>query len=77
MVGGSRSVFWHSLAPIFVLFEGRAAQVAPRRRNTLETMAIEVREGQAATTRQMAQGAAASLGTAAVLCVSAGGKIAA
>ena len=33
---------------------------APQRHNTLQTMAIEVREGQAAAARQMAQGAAAS-----------------
>ena len=50
----------------------------PQRHNTLQTMAIEVREGQAAAARQMAQGAAASSRNTAVLCVCArGGKFAA
>ena len=40
-------------------------------------MAIEVREGQAAAARQLAQGAAASSRNTAVLCVGArGGKLA-
>ena len=48
---------------------------APQRHNTLQTMAIEVRQGQAAAARQMAHGAAASLRITAVLCVCArGGK---
>ena len=34
---------------------------AQQRHNTLQTMAVEVRGGQAAAARQMAQGAAASL----------------
>ena len=47
----------------------------PQRHNTLQTMAIEVREGQAAAARQMAQGAAASSRISAVSCVYArGGK---
>ena len=51
---------------------------APQRHNTPQTMAIEVREGQAAAARQMAQGAAASSRITDVLCVCArGGKIAA
>ena len=51
---------------------------APQRHNTLQTMAIEVCEGQAAAAPQMAQGAAASSRIAAVLCVCArGGKFAA
>ena len=42
---------------------------APQRLNTLQTMAIEVREGQAAAARQMAEGSAASSRITAVLCV--------
>ena len=51
---------------------------APQRHNTLQTMAIEVREDQAAAAWQMTQGAAASSRITAVLCVCArGGKFAA
>ena len=51
---------------------------APQRHNTLQTMAIEVREGEAAAARQMAQEAAASSRNTAVLCACAhGGKFAA
>ena len=46
---------------------------APQRHNTLQTMAIEVREGQAAAARQMTQGAAASSRFTGVLCVCARG----
>ena len=46
---------------------------APQRHKTLQTMAIEVREDQAAPARQMAQGAAASSRITAVLCVCAPG----
>ena len=50
---------------------------APQRHNTQQTMAIEVRDGQAAAARQIAQGAAASSRISAVLCVCArGGKFA-
>ena len=50
----------------------------PQRHKTLQTMAIEVREGQAAAAQQMARGAAASWRITAVLCVCArGGKFAA
>ena len=50
---------------------------APQRHNTLHTMAIEMREGQAAAARQMAQGAVAFSRITAVLCACArGGKIA-
>ena len=51
---------------------------APQRHNTLQTMANEAREGQAAGARQMAQGAATSSpNTTAVLCMCArGGKFA-
>ena len=48
---------------------------APQRHNTLQTAAIEVREGQAAAARQMAQGPAASSRITAVLCVCARGQI--
>ena len=41
---------------------------APQRHNTLQTMAIEVREGQAAAARQMAQGAAATSRITSVVC---------
>ena len=48
-----------------------------QRQSTLQTMSIEVREGQAAAARQMAQGAAASSPITAVLCVCVrGGKVA-
>ena len=48
---------------------------APQRHNTLQTMAIELRESQAAAAGQMAQGAAVSSRVIAVLCVCAhGGK---
>ena len=51
---------------------------APQRHNTLQTMAIEVRESQAAAARQMAQGTAASSRNTALLSVCArGGKFAA
>ena len=58
-------------------FEKTKHTHAPQRHNTLQTMAIEVREDQAAAARQMAQGAAAS-SRITVLCVCArGGKFAA
>ena len=41
----------------------------PQRYNTLQTMAMEVREGQAAAARQMVQGAAAPSLIAVVLCM--------
>ena len=59
--------------------KGETHTNAPRRHNTLQTMAIEVREGQAAAARQLApEGAAAYSRISAVLCVcSRGGKFAA
>ena len=55
-----------------------APQHAPQRHNTLQTMAIEVREGLGTAARQMAQGAATSSRITAVVCVCArGGKFAA
>ena len=69
---------WHVLEGWLYDFENPKHTNAPQRHNTLQTMVIEVREGQAAAARRMAQGAAAYSRIAAVLCVCVrGGKLAA